>query len=380
LNRKRHANMITAARRHDSGGVMIKLDEIGHVCVPTFAALIVAAGVARAQPASQPAGGPPPAPAPTGLVVGSGNFYSPIVADLERAVAFYRDGIGFDVQGEPANADENPQLRAMFGLPDARLRWQIGRAPPTPGGVEIVEISGAGGQPVERKIQDPGAAMLMVSVRDIDATLARLKQLGAPVVTRGGAPVLVSGGPLRAVVVLDPAGHFVELLQTARPRPAAAGSNANIVGVRVRHTVENLRRSVDLYRDALGLQGGADVPQYAAEPSVLALLGLAPSAQYRYTTLTVPTSGLPIELIEFRGARRPAEPARIADPGSTRIQLRVADVDAAVAAFTRAGGMVVSAGGRPLDLPVGNATLEVAIVRDPDDLFLVLIQAPPAPQ
>ena len=28
----------------------------------------------------------------------------------------------------------------------------------------------------------------------------------------------------------------------------------------------------------------------------------------------------------------------------------------------------------------GNATLKVGIVRDPDDLFFVLIQAPPAPQ
>jgi hypothetical protein len=29
-------------------------------------------------------------------------------------------------------------------------------------------------------------------------------------------------------------------------------------------------------------------------------------------------------------------------------------------------------------LPAGNATLEVAIVRDPNNLFVVLIEAPPA--
>src|SRR5262249_48626600 len=68
------------------------------------------------------------APAPTGLVVGSGNYFSPIVADLEKAIAFY-GAIGFQFQGEPSTADTNPQLRAMFGLPDARLRYQIGRAP-----------------------------------------------------------------------------------------------------------------------------------------------------------------------------------------------------------------------------------------------------------
>ncbi len=118
---------------------MTKLDKIVHVCVSTLAALLVGAGIAHAQPAAAPTS--PPGPAPTGLVVGSGNFYSPIVANLEQAVAFYRDGIGFDVRGEPTNADANPQLMKMFGLPDARLRQQIGRAAPTPGGVEIVELS-----------------------------------------------------------------------------------------------------------------------------------------------------------------------------------------------------------------------------------------------
>ncbi len=113
---------------------------------------------------------------------------------------------------------------------------------------------------------------------------------------------------------------------------------------------------------------------------MLALLGLSAGAEYRFTTLTVPTSGLPIELIEFRGARAPAEPARMQDPGSTRIQLRVADIDAAVAALTHAGGTFMSTGGKPLDLPAGNTTLKVGIVRDPDGLFIVLIQAPPAPR
>jgi catechol 2,3-dioxygenase-like lactoylglutathione lyase family enzyme len=325
--------------------------------------------------ATQP-GGPPPAPAPTGLVVGSGNFYSPIVANLDEAVAFYRDGIGFDVQGEPTIL--NPQLHAMFGLPDAKLRQQIARAAPTQGGVEIVEITGAGGRLAEREMQDPGAVMLMVVVRDIGATLARLKKLGSPIVTTGGAPVFVQG--VLAVVVKDPAGHFVELVQLGVAPPALEGSNPNIIGVRVRHTVENLERSLALYRDGLGLQGSPQVPPYFGEPTVLDLLGLPHDVQYRFTMLSVPTSGLGIELIEFQNAHRAASPARLADPGSTRLQLRVADIHAAVAALTKGGGTFISTGGKPLDLPTGNTPLKVGIVRDPDDLFLVLIQAPPAQQ
>jgi catechol 2,3-dioxygenase-like lactoylglutathione lyase family enzyme len=335
-------------------------------------AFLVGAAVAQGQPPAAP----PPGPAPTGLVVGSGNFYSPIVADLEEAVVFYRDGIGFDVQGEPTNADTNPQLMKMFGLPDARLRQQIGRAPQTPGGVEIVELSGAGGEPDAPRIDEPGAVMLLVSVRDIDATLARVKQLGAPVVTTGGAPVALNNAGFRGVLVKDPAGHFVQILQTSNPRPAAAGENANIVGVRVRHTVENLERSLRLYQGALGLQGPAEAPPYTTDSNVAPLLGLPRGTQWRYATLTVPTSGLPIELIEFKGARQPV-PARIQDPGATRMQLRVADIDAAVAVLTQAGGKFMSTGGQPLDLPAGNRTLKVGIVRDPDNLFVVLIQAPP---
>ena len=40
------------------------------------------------------------------LVVGSGNYFSPIVRDLDAAIAFYRDGLGFDVQGPPGDASD----------------------------------------------------------------------------------------------------------------------------------------------------------------------------------------------------------------------------------------------------------------------------------
>src|SRR3954468_16113955 len=83
------------------------------------------------------------APAPTGLIVGNGNFFSPIVSDLDKAMAFYRDGLGLDIPGAPANATENAPLRNMFGLPDALLRWAIARPPSMRTGVEIVEISKA---------------------------------------------------------------------------------------------------------------------------------------------------------------------------------------------------------------------------------------------
>jgi hypothetical protein len=65
------------------------------------------------------------------------------------------------------------------------------------------------------------------------------------------------------------------------------------------------------------------------------------------------------------------------------MQLQVRDVDATIAALKTAGGTVVSTGGVTVELPGrGGATTKVAIVRDPNNLFLVLLQAaaPAAPR
>lgn len=319
------------------------------------------------------ASGPPAAPAPTGLVVGSGNYFSPIVRDLEAALEFYRDGLGLDVQGAPRNANTDRTWRETFGLPDATIRWAIARTPAMLGGIEMVEISGAGGQPLDRRLQDPGAMCLVVTVRDLDGTLARLKNQGARVVSRGGEPVTIGSGT-RIVVVADPDGHFVELSQPAE-LPAGAPRGANVIGVRLRLAVHDVESAVRLYRDELGLEARAPVGAFAATVAVLDALGLE-SGEYRVGLQSVPRSGLMYDFVDFRGVERKSVVGRIQDFGSTRVFLRVRDIDAAIAAFARFGGQVVSTGGKPLTIPVGNSTLDVAIVRDPNNLFVVLFETP----
>ena len=332
-------------------------------------ALLLAPLLLNAQPA-------PTAAAATGIVVGSGNYFSPIVRDLDAAIAFYRDGLGFDVQGPPGDATTNPALRNMFGLPDASIRWAIARTPAAPGGVEMVEISNAGGIPIERRLQDPGAMCLVVTVRDLDGTLARLARLGAPVVSLGGKPATIGAGT-RIVVVQDPDGHFVELSQPAELPSTTAPASANVIGVRLRLAVADVDAAVRLYRDELGFEARAPVGDYGDNKTVLDALGLT-SGQYRVGLQNVPNTGLMYDFVDFKGVERTTVLGRIQDFGSTRVQLRVRDIDAAIGAFERFGGEVVSTGGRPLALPAGNSTLEVAIVRDPNNLFVVLIETPPA--
>jgi catechol 2,3-dioxygenase-like lactoylglutathione lyase family enzyme len=328
--------------------------------------------------AQAPAAAAPAGPAPTGLIVGSGNFFSPIVADLDAAVAFYRDGIGLDVQGTPGNAGANPALRHMFGLPDAQLRWLIGRPGGMRTGVEIVEISKANGRPLARRMQDTGAFTLIAFIRDMDATLARLKALRAPILTPGGVAVTIPFGAQKArlAMVVDPAGHFVELIQPDQLPDTQAPPTANVVSVRVRVTVQDAEKSARLYRDVLGLREPRPMGAFRKDPEVMAAFGV-PGAEWRAAILEVPTTGLIFELIEFKGVGGRVVKGDIQDAGSTRIQLQVRDVDATIAALKQAGGAVVSSGGTTVELPGrGGATTKVAIVRDPDNLFLVLLQAP----
>ena len=317
-------------------------------------------------------------PTPTGLVVGSGNYFSPITANLEKAVAFYRDGLGLDAQAAPSDLTSNAPLMAMFGLPDAKLRQQIARTPAVAGGVEIVEISAANGKPVERRNQDPGAVTLVATVRDLDATLARLERLGAPVVTRGGRPVTIGQNGLRIVVVKDPDGHFVEIAQPAQLPQTQAPPTQNVVAMAVRVTVSDVAKTMRLYGDALGLKVTRAPGEPSGDAAVLGALGVD-GGKYRVGLLQVPVSGFELRFIEFSGVDKKTVRGRVQDPGSTRIQLRVRDIDAAIAVFKRFGGEVVSTGGKPLDLPAGNNKLKVAIVRDPNNLYVVLIESlPPA--
>ena len=312
-----------------------------------------------------------------GLIVGMGNFFSPIVGDLDKAIAFYRDGIGLDVQGTPANAEQNPALRNMFGLPDAQLRWMVSRPAGMRTGVEIVEIKKAEGKPLERRMQDPGAFTLILIVRELDPIVARLKAMGAPVVTTGGVPVDVPfNGRARGIVVKDPDGHFVELVQPP-PGEAAAGA-PNITAVRVRLTVEDAGQTMRQYQQ-LGMAGTMNVMFESSAP-VLKMFGMKADAQYRVATMDVPNAPK-VEFIDFKGVDRRTVRGNIQDPGSTRMQLQVRDVDAAIESLKAAGGAVVSTGGTTVDLPGrGGATTKVAIVRDSNNLFLVLIQTAAAPR
>ena len=162
-----------------------------------------------------------------------------------------------------------------------------------------------------------------------------------------------------------------------RPEPlpeTTAPDTANVVGVRVRLAVDDAAQSLKLYQE-LGLSGTMDLV-FNKNEAVMKMFGLPADGQYRVASMDVPTTNLRIEFIDFKGVDRRTVRGNIQDPGSTRMQIQVRDVDAAIAVLKAAGGVVISTGGGTVDLPGrGGAVTKTAIVRDPNNLFLVLLQA-----
>jgi catechol 2,3-dioxygenase-like lactoylglutathione lyase family enzyme len=301
---------------------------------------------------------------------------SPIVSDLNRSARFYRDVLGFELAStrpDPGTIpwDTNTDPPKVYGTPRARLRSVVAHLPNERCGIELVEFSGIGRTPVRRRIQDHGAITLILIVRDIDALFSRIAQSGARVTTTGGRPIPV--GNTRAVTIEDPDGHFIELAQFARTPETTVPESSNVIGIRLRVSVDDTDGAAEFYREALGLT--FKTANFANNEAVMQMVGLAPSGEFRVSTASIPSSPLLLELMEYRGvpgSRR--QSSRIQDPGSCRLELVVANMESTVAALAKAGAPIASTGGTPIDVGVSGDRWRRAAVKEPENLFLILQQ------
>jgi predicted enzyme related to lactoylglutathione lyase len=321
---------------------------------------------------------PPAAPnaAPAGdVVIGSGSF-SPIVQDLERSLRFYNDLVGNPAPATIPAFGTDPALLNFLGTPTGQVRVGTVRIPGSPMTVEIVEFKDVTRNPVHPRVQDPGAVRLILIVRSLDALLDRLKAGGASVISAGGSAVtLRSHDAGRAALIQDPDGFFIELLQPAVLPASNAPAASNVIGARFGLTIGDTDQTMKVYRDLLGFQPQIDAA-FSSDTELTNLLN-TPGAQVRRSTATVPGSALQVEFLEFKGIDRRPLDAHIQDPGATRFQLRVRDSDATVKTLAAAGGSVITTGGD--GGPILMSGLRIALVREPNNLFLVIMTAAPRP-
>jgi catechol 2,3-dioxygenase-like lactoylglutathione lyase family enzyme len=319
--------------------------------------------------------------APAGEVIGVGNFLH-VVSDAEKSVAFYQGVLGMDLQGaQPSGPRPYLTTPAIVNLYDAiGAQYRVGttQVQGSPMRAELVEWKDIERKPVHPRIQDPGAATMILIVRDLDSIMARVKSSGTPIVTTGGEPITLTEGKgtERAIIVKDPDGFFVQLAQIdpAPQTPAPAGSNMLEVGFAF--TVSNTDKMMRVFKGALGFE--PTTGKFEADPARLKLMG-TPGAKYRQTTSRVPGTSLHANFYEFKGIDRQPVHSRPRDPGSPMLRLMVRDMDSVVKALAAAGAPVISHEGQPVNFANAAGGLRIAIASAPDNLLVQVMQQMPKP-
>jgi catechol 2,3-dioxygenase-like lactoylglutathione lyase family enzyme len=133
------------------------------------------------------------------------------VADLERSLRFWRDGLGLELafqQEKSGGYMERITAEAGVEVRQAHLRFLDGC-----GWIELLQYTSPPGRPMTPRAVDPGSGHVAVTCPDLVTLLARL-------VEHGGVPLnppttLESGANAGAVAVYlrDPDQHILELVQ-----------------------------------------------------------------------------------------------------------------------------------------------------------------------
>ena len=306
--------------------------------------------------------------AQTGKLLGANNFIHS-VADLDKSVSFYRDALGLELKNPavPMPRYLNDALSDLTNTHGASFRAVAFKIPDAGFDLELTEFTGVDRTPAQGRNQDPGVASLVLTVRNLDAALAAAEKAGAPIVTAGGAPIMLGSGN-KSIFIRDPDGMFIELSQP-NPLPATtAPAGSNVIGGRFATTVKDTDATLKFYKDVFGfdVKPGA---AFASNPPVSQLVDV-PNARFRMSRAVLPGSTLTWEFVDYEGVdRKPFNPP-IPDPGAPAFSLRVTDADALAAAVKSAGGEIVSVGP-----PLGKAAGSI-FVRDPNGFLLELIQRP----
>ncbi len=310
-------------------------------------------------------------------------------ADPERAFPFYRDVLGIEVArspfGGPAPANAAPErIRPVSGAAPDPLVWDLTdtkgsrfrnvftRAPNTPFGLELSEFLDIPRETRAPNAWDPGASMLIFRVRSLDPAMDRVKASGAPVVTIGGQPVDTSAG--RAVIVRDPDGYLVQLVQ-ASAREIAAAAPGDVISTAIGISVADTAAAMKFYQGLLGFDVRETRRASAAERQ---LHGLT-AGELTQTSTHIPGTSVAVVFLEFKlpaGTTPAARPFRwrIQDVGAPQFQLQVRDLDALIEQTRQAGYRFLSIGARPIQRAFGRFVFAI----DPDGVLVEYVEpAPP---
>src|SRR2546423_455715 len=305
--------------------------------------------------------------------------------DVEKTLAFYQNVFalngqvrGFDPKG-PRILTNSPTATLRVAMTNLRGAFNF----------ELTQFGDLERQMNKQPdIQDPGAPMMKILVRDLDAVVVNAKKANAPIVTKGGAPLMApTAGNARAIIMRDPDGYFIEAIQATQadiiatdklPQPAARGANANanapaspsqVIGAILGLTVRDMDETLKYWNDVLGMEM-PKADKFSNDRAMLDLMGLPNNASYRMSSGVISGSTARIEFIEIKGVPRKPFDLRVTDAMACGMAIRVGHIRELLTKIKSAGGRVLSRNG---ELVEWSDTVRNVFVKDPNGLNLELV-------
>ncbi len=293
------------------------------------------------------------------------------VEDLDTTLAFYRDVFGLN--GMPSDFP-NPAVPLLTNAPGVTLRMSMMRLP---GAMqfELTHFKGVERKAAQAKYTDPGAASIVLYVRDIDAVVANAKKANATLVTTGGAPVEITTakGKARSIVLRDPDGFFVQVVQET---PTAGAPESNVQRVSLAYTMESAEATSKFYTGLLGVELTGP-SAFSKDAAMLKLVGAPEGTEFRKLTGVLPGPSAYVEFTEFRGVPRTKFHLRVRDPGAPAMAIQVNNLTGMIGLMKAAGTNVISANGEIVDFGGGTHTI---FVEDPNGMNLEVFERTGNPQ
>lgn len=285
-------------------------------------------------------------------------------ADLDRAVAFYRDALGFQVDGASTAAPEWTRLPGVCDAPTRCARLSLGGQ-----AIEFAEFPGTAPYPADGTVCDLWFQHFAIVVNDMPAAYARVMRHATAPITRDGPRTLPpSTGSVTCFKFRDPDGHPLELIQfpagSGDPHWQSIAVHGPALGID--HTaisVGDVGRSTEFY-ELLGLRVTARGVNRGTEQHLLD--GLE-DVEVDVVALQAVERTPHLELLGYRRPRGRATAAiDLTAVVADRMVWRAEAIDVLVDALDDAGfnNTVIASG------VIDDAT--VALLRDPDGHLLVL--------
>lgn len=292
------------------------------------------------------------------------------VNELDTTLAFYHDV--FDLNGRPQDFP-NAAVPLLTNAPGVKLRMAM-LALPGNMRFELTHFTGVERKPAQARYTDPGAASVVFHVRDIDTLVANAKKANAEIVTTGGAPVEISTpkGKMRSLLLRDPDGFFVQLVEEA---PAGDAPASNVYRVSLAYTMENAEATAKFYTGLLGIDLSAPTA-FSKDPAMLKLYGAPAGTEFRKLSGVIPGPPAAVEFTEFRGVPRTKFHLRVRDPGAPAMAIQVNELRPTIARMKAAGTNIISTNGEVVDFGAGTFTI---FVEDPNGMNLEVFERNPPP-